>query len=88
MQYALYQRCRETMLDVDKGETNAKTFRELIVQHRRALVASLAFMFMMIVSNQVEEEVSVDSYLDITRTRGRDEMHVCGHMISTLLISR
>lgn len=45
------------MLDTGKTGTDSKTFRELIIQHRQALIASVAFMFMMIVSNQVEEEV-------------------------------
>ena len=45
------------MLATDEPKAQAKTLRELIMQHRRALIASLTFMVMMIASNQVEEEV-------------------------------
>jgi len=46
------------MLANTEPNTKAKSLRELVVQHRRALIASVLFMVMMIVSNQVEEEVS------------------------------
>ena len=75
------------MLDADKSETDAKNFRELIVQHRRALIASFAFMFMMIVSNQVEEEVIIRSkYLNPANSRDQNIVHVYEHIIPAFFI--